>query len=213
MIALRAKNIEFEVTYINLQDKPDWFLEISPHGKVPVLKVDGTILFESNAIAEFLDETAAPRLHPEDPLKRARHRAWTDFIPDFASALNTINYAPDKEALDKAISDAPKRLARVELALKDYKEAGGPYFGGDKICLVDAAYAPFFQRFALVEEILQTGIFKDYPLVQAWSDTLLGNPMITGAVSDKFESEYYKAMERRGGWTWKVRQQAAVAAQ
>ena len=45
MIVLRAKAIDFEVTYINLRDKPDWFLEISPHGKVPVLKVNDDILF------------------------------------------------------------------------------------------------------------------------------------------------------------------------
>jgi glutathione S-transferase len=52
VIVLRAKDIPFEVTYIDLRNKPDWFLEISPHGKVPVLQVDGVPLFESNAIAE-----------------------------------------------------------------------------------------------------------------------------------------------------------------
>ena len=72
MILLRAKDIEFEVTYINLQDKPDWFLEISPHGKVPVLSVDGVPLLESNAIAEYLDEMVEPHLHPADPIKRAQ---------------------------------------------------------------------------------------------------------------------------------------------
>ena len=59
---MRAKQVEFEVTYVNLRDKPDWFLKISPHGKVPVLLVDEQPLFESNAIAEFLDEEVAPRL-------------------------------------------------------------------------------------------------------------------------------------------------------
>ena len=68
MILLRAKDVEFDVTYINLREKPDWFLEISPHGKVPVLKVGEEILFESNAIAEYLDEMVEPRLHPEDPI-------------------------------------------------------------------------------------------------------------------------------------------------
>ena len=67
MIALRAKGIDFDVTYINLREKPDWFLKVSPHGKVPVLVVDEQPLFESNAIAEFLDEMVPPRLHPEDP--------------------------------------------------------------------------------------------------------------------------------------------------
>lgn len=213
MIALRAKNIDFDVTYINLQDKPDWFLKISPHGKVPVLKVDDIILFESNAIAEYLDETVAPRLHPEDPLQRARHRAWTDFVPDISATLNKIGYAPTKEDMEAALAAAPVKIARLELALKDYKEPGGPYFGGEKLCLVDAAYAPFFQRFAIVESILQTGLFKDFPLVQAWSDTLLSTELVTGAVADVFETEYYKAMQRRDGWIWKVKQSASVAAQ
>ena len=37
VIILRAKSVNYEVTYIDLRAKPDWFLEISPHGKVPVL--------------------------------------------------------------------------------------------------------------------------------------------------------------------------------
>ena len=78
MIVLRAKEVDFEVTYIDLRNKPDWFLEISPHGKVPVLDVDDQPLFESNAIAEYLDETVEPRLHPEDAVKRARNRAWSE---------------------------------------------------------------------------------------------------------------------------------------
>ena len=81
---MRAKGVEFEVTYINLREKPDWFLEISPHGKVPVLIVDEVPLFESNAIAEFLEEVTEPRLHPSDAVERAKHRAWTDYVPTFS---------------------------------------------------------------------------------------------------------------------------------
>ncbi|MBT7759905.1 MAG: glutathione S-transferase family protein, partial [Rhodospirillaceae bacterium] len=81
MILLRAKDVEFEVTYIDLTDKPDWFLKVSPHGKVPVLSVDEDPLFESNAIAEYLDDVVEPPKHPSDPFKRARNRAWTDFVP------------------------------------------------------------------------------------------------------------------------------------
>ena len=39
---MRAKGVEFDVTYINLREKPDWFLKISPHAKVPVLNVGDT---------------------------------------------------------------------------------------------------------------------------------------------------------------------------
>ncbi len=193
---MRAKKVEFEVTYVNLQDKPDWFLEISPHGKVPVLKVDDEILFESNAIAEYLDETVPPRLHPEDPIARARNRAWTDFVPDFAKALNGIGYATTQEAFEEGLASAPKALGRVEGALAK-RGNDGPYFNGSELSLVDAAYAPMLQRFLLVEEILQTGILDGFPLVKAWSDALLSNELVTGAVADNFAEEFVKNHLRR----------------
>lgn len=197
MIALRAKNVDFEVTYINLREKPDWFLEISPHGKVPVLSVDDEVLFESNAIAEFLDETVAPRIHPEDPIKRARNRAWTDFVPDFSRALSGIYYTKTKQAMEEGLAAAPARVKRLEDAIAKERGNDGPYFNGDKLCLVDAAYAPFLQRFEFVERVLQTGLFKDFPLVQAWSDALLSNDLVTGAVPPNFVEEFIGNLKRR----------------
>src|SRR5687768_5695205 len=80
-IVLRAKEIPYEIVYIDRDNRPAWFLAVSPHAKVPVLQIDDKeALFESNAIAEYLEEVAAPRLHPEDPVLRARNRAWTDFV-------------------------------------------------------------------------------------------------------------------------------------
>ena len=93
---MRAKDVDFEVTYINLAEKPDWFLKISPHGKVPVLMVDEQPLYESNAIAEFLEETVTPALHPEDSVRRARNRAWTDYIDEFSGALGAVYYSDDE---------------------------------------------------------------------------------------------------------------------
>jgi glutathione S-transferase len=172
---MRAKDVEFEVTYINLRDKPDWFLTISPHGKVPVLEVDGEVLFESNAIAEFLDETVPPRLHPEDPVTRARNRAWTDFVPTFASALSGIYYTKTREEVDDGLAKAPKTLERLEKALTREPENDGPYFNGPDLSLVDAAYAPFLQRFLVAESFLKTGLLDDFPLVKAWAYALLAN--------------------------------------
>ena len=210
---MRAKKVDFEVTYVNLRDKPDWFLEISPHGKVPVLKVDDEILFESNAIAEFLDEEVKPRLHPADPIKRARNRAWTDFVPDFSKALNGIGYAKTREEMEEGLKNAPKAVARLERALATERGNDGPYFNGDKLSLVDAAYAPFLQRFRLVEKVLQTGLMKDFPLVEAWTDALLANEMVTGAVPDNFPEEFEGNHERRGTYYWSQRQASQVAAE
>jgi glutathione S-transferase len=194
---MRAKEVEFEVTYVNLRDKPDWFLEISPHGKVPVLKIGDEILFESNAIAEYLDEMVEPQLHPADPIKRARNRAWTDFTPDFSSALGSIGYAKTREDMEKAVAEAPKRLQRVEKALAEERGNDGPFFNGPDLCLVDAAYAPFLQRYRFVDRLLQNDVLKDYPLLNAWADALLSDERITGAVPPNFEEEYIAGLRRR----------------
>jgi glutathione S-transferase len=55
VIALLEKGVPFERIDIDLANKPDWFIKISPLGKVPVLVVtdeDGreVALFESNVI-------------------------------------------------------------------------------------------------------------------------------------------------------------------
>ena len=194
---MRAKKVEFEVTYVNLQDKPDWFLKISPHGKVPLLKCGDDILFESNAIAEFLDEMVEPKLHPSDPIVRAHNRAWTDFTSDFASALNSIGYAKTREEMLLALEKAPKTLQRIETALKNNQRKNGPYFNGEKLSLVDAAYAPFLQRYCLVDKFLKNNVLRNFPYIKAWCDTLLSDERITGAVPSNFEKEYIAALKRR----------------
>ncbi len=213
MILLRAKNIEFEVTYINLQEKPDWFLEISPHGKVPVLSVDGVPLFESNAIAEFLDEMVEPHLHPADPIKRARNRAWTDFVPDFAKGLSGVYYTKTKEAVQEGLAAAPARLQKIEDALGSERDNDGPYFNGDTLCLVDAAYAPFLQRFAFVEAKLQTGLLKDFPRIQAWSDALLASETVTGSVVSHFGETFIASLKRREFYVGTLFESEAAAAE
>lgn len=197
MIVLRAKNVQFKVTYIDLRDKPDWFLEISPHGKVPVLVVDEQPLFESNAIAEYLDETVVPQLHPVDPIKKARNRAWTDFVPDFSRALGAVSYAKDQETMQAGFELARQRLDRLEEAIRLERGNDGPYFNGDKLCLVDASYAPFLQRFTIVERVIQSGLLNDYPLIQAWTNALLANEHVSGSVVAEFEEIFTGNLKRR----------------
>ena len=212
MILLRAKEIEFDVTYINLLDKPEWFLEISPHGKVPVLKVGEQILFESNAIAEYLDEVVPPRLHPEDPLERAKNRAWTDFVPTFSSAISSIHYSKTKEDMETAVANVQDKLAKVEAALAG-RGNDGPYFNGPDLALVDAAYAPFLQRYTFVDKVLNNDVLKDYQLIKAWADTLLSDPRVTGAVPDNFEDEFVAGIKRREVYAAQFFNDASAAAE
>lgn len=212
VIVMRAKGVDFDVTYINLREKPDWFLKISPHGKVPVLKLaDGTALFESNAIAEYLDEVIAPQLHPADPVLRAKNRAWTDFLPTFAwgPGINNVSYAKDRETLDAAMETAKGRVKPLEEALAQ-RGNDGPYFNGPDLSLVDCAYGPFFQRFMIAERHLRSGLLDAFPLVKAWAETLLADDRITGAVPDNFAEEFDKNLERRGALAFEIMSKAAA---
>lgn len=211
MIILRAKQIEFDVTYINLRDKPDWFLEISPHGKVPVLVVEDRPLFESSAIAEFLDETVAPRLHPADPIKRARNRAWTDFVPEFNRAVTKFTYGGSRKNIDEGLELVPARFGRLEEALEKEREGEGPYFNDNQICLVDAAYAPILMRFSLAEKFLQTGIMNNYPRLKAWSEALHENPHISQSLSPKFNEEFKANLKRRKTYLWTIMSDRGMA--
>ena len=200
VIVLRAKDVEFDVTYINLREKPDWFLAISPHGKVPVLSVNDQPLFESNAIAEFLDENTSPRLHPEDLIKRARNRAWTDYVPDFSKQLNTVTYAKSREALDSVLAEPPAALQRLEDAIANERDNDGPYFNGSTLCLVDAAYAPFLMRFSIVDQYLQTGLLEAFPKLKAWRDALLETDAVKESVSAEFMDVFRETLKRRGAF-------------
>jgi glutathione S-transferase len=211
VIVLRAKEIPFDVTYIDLRDKPDWFLEISPHGKVPVLQVDGAPLFESNAIAEYLEEAEAPHLHPEDLVKRARNRAWTDFVPTFAGGLSGIYYSKSNEDRDERMKTARQRLDKLEDALSE-RSNDGPYFNGPDLSLVDAGYAPFLQRFLFVEQWLKTGVLDDYPLVSAWAQALVDSDVVKGSVPESFFEVFSTGMKARGFYVGDLMEAAPRAA-
>lgn len=207
MIVLRAKQIPFEVTYIDLTDKPGWFLAISPHGKVPVLQVDGEPLFESNAIAEYLEEAQPPHLHPTDLIERARNRAWTDFVPTFSAGLSGVYYAATDQDHDKRMDVARQRLTKLEEALTG-RPNDGPYFNGPELSLVDAGYAPFLQRFLYVDQWLTTSLLDEFPLVSAWARALVSSAVVEGSVPENFYETFRAGMKRRGFYVGRMMEDA-----
>jgi glutathione S-transferase len=59
--ALEARNLPYEIEYISLKEKPQWFLDISPNGQVPVMVTQsGVSLFELDAIVEFIEDEYGP---------------------------------------------------------------------------------------------------------------------------------------------------------
>jgi glutathione S-transferase len=211
-IVLREKQVPYDITYIDRDNRPDWFLAISPHSKVPVLRIDGKdALFESNAIAEYLEETAAPRLHPEDPIARARNRAWTDYVSNFASAVSNTMYADSEEEFVARASKLSGPFGKLEDALARRGNAG-PYFNGPKLSLVDAAYAPFLQRYTFMDRLRPLGVIEKFPHLAAWRDALLLAPAVKASTVSDIESVWRENLIVRGRWLAKFVSQSVAGA-
>jgi glutathione S-transferase len=211
-IVLREKNIEFEFRHIEPDNRPDWFLAISPHKKVPVLRIDDKVsLFESSAISEYLDETISPRLHPEDPVERAINRAWTDYVPTFAEAVTGSAYADSEAEYKAATAKIPAAFERLEKALE--KQGKGPFFNGAKYSLVDAAYAPFLQRYFYLDRVKKLGLIEKYPRVKAWAEAILARPSTHSFPDAEFEAMYRANLKRRNKWVSQFVSDAKVAAE
>lgn len=192
-ITLREKSVPFARRTIDLADKPGWFKALSPTGKVPLLQVGETVLFESAAICEYLDETLAPRLHPQDALVRARHRALMEYASGTLAAIGAFYNAKDEEALAQAAGALHERFAWLETQLGD-----GPYFTGAAFTLVDCAFAPVFRYFEVFDAIGDFGVFAGLPRVQAWRTALAARPSVREAVDADYGERLAAFVAKRG---------------
>ncbi len=175
-IALAEKRMPFRRTDIDLAAKPEWFLRLSPLGKTPVLVASGVPVFESAVILEFLEETGPSPLHPRDPLERARHRGWIELASAALNDIAAIYGAPDAAAFGARADALATRFVRIEREL-----GSGPWFAGGAFGLVDAAFAPVFRYFDVMDGLGLTGVTAGLPKVSAWRRALAARPSVLGA--------------------------------
>lgn len=186
-IVLLEKNVPFERVNIDLSAKPDWFLALSPTGKVLLLKVrraDGedAIIFESMVICEYLNETQdGDSMYADDALERARQRAWIEFSTSMlGNAWQFLN------ATDQAIADSKRAVFREQLERIESELSSGPYFSGTRFSMVDAVYAPVFRYFSIIDASVSEAIFEGLPRVSAWKAALAKRESVKAAVSSDY---------------------------
>lgn len=192
VIVLTEKGIACVRKEIDLANKPAWFLAISPLGKTPVLLVEDTPIFESAAICEYLEDAIEPRLHPANPVDRARHRGWMEFGSSILNAIGAFYSAKDEDALQRAALDIRRKFDQIEAILGD-----GPYFTGEPFSIVDAVFGPVFRYFDVFDQIKDFGFFAGQPKVGAWRDALAMRPSVRDAVRDDYPQLLTKFLEAR----------------
>ena len=195
VIALTEKGVPFERIDIDLDNKPDWFLKISPLGKTPVLLVDDTAIFESAVILDYLEETQPNALHPADPLVRAEHRAWIEFNSAVLGDIWGLEIATDEAAFTAKAKQLESRLALLERRL-----VGAPWFDGEEFSLVDAVFGPAFRYFDVFDEIGDFGVFAGKPKLVQWRRRLRERPSIRNAVSADYNELLRAFLKKKGAY-------------
>lgn len=196
-IVLTEKEVPFERVYIDLANKPDWFRAASPLGKVPLLKI-GTdrYLFESAPIVEFIDETEPNQLHPSDPAERARHRAYVEFASQCLNGIGALYNARSEPEFKNALNALRQKFKHLD----EQVSRSGPFFSGDRFCLVDAAFGPVFRYFDVFESFTRLGTFRELEHVSSWRRQLADRPSVQFAVSENYGELLLGFLENRGSW-------------
>ncbi|CAF1911494.1 hypothetical protein HID58_047464 [Brassica napus] len=130
LLTLEEKKLPYKIHLVNVSDKPQWFLDISPEGKVPVMKLDGKWVADSDVIVGILEEK-----YPEPSLKTP---------PEFASVGSKIFGSFVTFLTSKDPSDGSDKALVNELeALENHlKTRPGPFVAGEKLTAVDLSLAP-----------------------------------------------------------------------
>jgi glutathione S-transferase len=191
VIVLLEKGVAHERTYIDLANRPAWFVEKSPLGRVPILESKGAVLFESQVIAEYLDEITEGSLHPEDPLEKARHRAWIEFGSSTLSAVGALYNASAGEEFETKRQALALKLARIE------GEIQGPWFGGDQFHMIDGVWGTIFRYFDLFDQITDLNLYDGLTRLPLWRAKVMSRPSVIAATPEGYGARLTEFLSNR----------------
>lgn len=194
IIILKKQKIDYDITFINPMDPPDWFKEISPTGQVPLLKANDEVIFESSVISEFANDISDTDLHPSDAIQKAKNRAWIEFSSSMFDDMFNI-LTGNEESYIKAKGSLFAKLAKVE-AIKGAEA----FFNGEDFSMIDAAFAPIFMRLSWINEFTDDALsLAEFSNLSAWSEAILAVNEVKDSVSEGIDDVYYSNIEAREG--------------
>ena len=188
-VCLREKDVPFELESVNIMPMPDWFKEISPARRIPVLRdtsigTEGTLgtIPDSSAICAFIERKhPEPPLYPSDPYLHGR-AVWIEEFCDTELAQHTgmgifrpIQFARF-QGKEPDVATARKTYAEKLPRPLDYLEGqfeGSEFLVGDALSIADIAMACQLTQLQLVAGPLDAG---RWPRVAALVERLTARP-------------------------------------
>ena len=180
-ITLNYKKQKFDIEYIDLANKPDWFLKLSPLGKVPILIVnENDVLFESAVINEYLDEVVGVKTLSSDPLEKAKERAWIEYSSSLLMDLfGILNSPKPTTVLDTFFN----KLQKLESVISD---SG---FFKKNFSIIDSSYAPIFFRMQFFDLLWNEKRFQNTK-VKKWAENLVARDYVKNSVRESFKDDF-----------------------
>ncbi|KAJ1400197.1 Thioredoxin-like superfamily [Sesbania bispinosa] len=149
LLTLEEKKVSYNLHLIDLSNKPQWFLDVNPEGKVPVVQFDGKWVSDSDVIVGILEQK-----YPEPSLVTPS---------EFASVGSKIFGSFVSFLKSKDANDGTEQALVAELnALEEHLKAHGPYVAGAKVTAVDLSLAP-----KLYHLVVALGHFKNWTIPES----------------------------------------------
>lgn len=174
-ILLTHKGIDFEIVNINLKSKPEWFLEKTPLGTVPVIEKDDIIVYDSPIVCQYLDETyPGEKLTPADPYQRAKDAMLVELD---TKKVITPFYKVRQSKSPEAVAEL---LTGLETLEKDLKSRATQFFGGDRLMMIDIMLWPHIELIHYLGQVNEALSLKPerFPLLCAWIDAMKAVPSV-----------------------------------
>jgi len=179
-VALEELNVKYEYVEINLQQKPQFFLDITPIGKVPTVKIGDNIIYESAITTELIaDLFPDSGLLPKDPIARAYQRLLVDRF--------MVLIQPSFTAIATAKAGASDELLKNLRTFLPYLEKNAPFAAGSKtFTLAEALTAPFLARLYLAGSngLIDSKVWKsittssEFEAFNSWASLTIEHPSV-----------------------------------
>lgn len=173
-LALSEKSVQASEIEIDLRNKPAWFLEISPQGKVPLLRHARKLIWESSVICEYLDEVfPMRRLLPEDPYERAETRMWIKFADTRLYARTAaLLHSSDRTLHADILAELAKAVLDLERQGLVSPHRQGRYLLGAELGLADLALYPWFEQACVLERYFGFRMPSECHQINAWREAV-----------------------------------------
>ncbi|BAF19142.1 probable glutathione S-transferase DHAR2, chloroplastic [Oryza sativa Japonica Group] len=129
LLTIEEKHLPYDIKLVDLANKPDWFLKISPEGKVPIVKLEEQWVADSDVITQAIEEK-----YPEPSLATPPEKASVG-----SKIFSTfIGFLKSKDPNDGTEQALLSELTSFDSYLKD----NGPFINGETISAADLSLAP-----------------------------------------------------------------------